>query len=314
MPEWTTQQQTAIDARGRSIIVSAAAGSGKTAVLVERLLRILSDYEHPVRADRIIVVTFTNDAAAQMKQRLSKALTARLSELEDSPEYEWLLEQRIHLAGAKISTVHSFCFDLIRENADALDVQPNFAIAEPGQESICQRHALDTVMERWTAEKPEMQLLYDHFCVKSDSDMESLILGIADFLGSVAFPEQWFRDARRLASDPGRLFKLLREHTFCALRGVIALYGKAEPFAIEALSEDKENKFVLRLREELTALQTQLDYLEEEPMESFCKEPLKHEVVFERFTPPKKNVVTEYKDAFTKLRTMAKLLKQLLMR
>ena len=83
MPEWTTQQQTAIDARGRSIIVSAAAGSGKTAVLVERLLRILSDYEHPVRADRIIVVTFTNDAAAQMKQRLSKALTARLSELPE---------------------------------------------------------------------------------------------------------------------------------------------------------------------------------------------------------------------------------------
>ena len=205
MPEWTNQQQTAIDARGRSIIVSAAAGSGKTAVLVERLLRILSDYEHPVRADRIIVVTFTNDAAAQMKQRLSKALTARLSELEDSPEYEWLLEQRVHLAGAKISTVHSFCFDLIRENADALDVQPNFGIAEPGQESICQRHALDTVMERWTAEKPEMQMLYDHFCVRSDSDMESLILGIADFLGSVAFPEQWFRDARCLAADPGSL-------------------------------------------------------------------------------------------------------------
>ena len=306
MPEWTTQQQSAIDARGQSIIVSAAAGSGKTAVLVERLLRILSDHEHPVPADRIIVVTFTNDAAAQMKQRLSRALTARLSELEDSPEYEWLLEQRVRLASAKISTVHSFCFDLIRENADALDVQPGFTIAEQGQESICQRRALDTVMERWTAEQPEMQLLYDHFCVQNDSDIETVILGIADFLGSVAFPSKWFRDARQIAADPDTLFESVRTDICRTFRKVIALYEKAEPLAKEALPDEEDNKFVVRLREELTALREHLAYLENTPMASLCAEPLQHEVVFDRFAPPRKGVVPEYKEAFTQLRTIAK--------
>ena len=117
--QWTTQQESAITERGRSIIVSAAAGSGKTAVLVERLLRILSDHtaDPPVRADSIVVVTFTNDAASQMKQRLIQALTDKLITLEadsDTAQYDWLLEQRACLSSAKICTIHSFCFDLIR--------------------------------------------------------------------------------------------------------------------------------------------------------------------------------------------------------
>jgi ATP-dependent helicase/nuclease subunit A len=302
MPEWTKQQQDAIETRGRSIIVSAAAGSGKTAVLVERLLRILSDHEHPVPADRIIVVTYTNDAAAEMKQRLSKALSARLAVLDDGPEYEWLLEQRVRLSSARISTVHSFCFDLIRENADALDVQPGFIIAESGQESICQSHALDTVMERWTSEKPEMQLLYDHFCAQSDRDIEVLILGIAEFLGAVAFPQQWFRDARRLAADPEALFERIRAGYCRTLADVITLYEQAEPFAQQALPDDPNNKYVIRLHEELIALREHLAYLRDEPMETICADPLRHEVKFATFRGPTKNVVGEFKDSFVRLR------------
>ena len=108
---WTPEQSDAITARNTGIIVSAAAGSGKTSVLVERLVRILADTKEQTSADRLVVVTFTNDAAAQMKQRLSDALTARIS---DEPENEWLCYQQTLLQTAKISTIHSFCFDLIR--------------------------------------------------------------------------------------------------------------------------------------------------------------------------------------------------------
>ena len=114
---WTKEQLDAIEAKDRAIVVSAAAGSGKTAVLVEKLLRILSDREDPVPADRIAVVTFTNDAAAQMKQRLTSALAAA-AELE--PENEWLTAQQALIPSAKISTIHSFCFSLIREMRAAL--------------------------------------------------------------------------------------------------------------------------------------------------------------------------------------------------
>ncbi len=309
MPEWTTQQRAAIETRGRSIIVSAAAGSGKTAVLVERLLRILSDHLHPVYADRIIVVTFTNDAAAQMKQRLTKALTERLSVLEEGAEYDWLAEQRVRLSGARIATINSFCFEMVRENADLLDVLPNFSIAEEGQNSICQRQALNTVMERWTAEKPEMQVLYDHFCVKSDSDLEERILSVGQFLESVAFPDIWIREARRLAENSDILFEQLRRSYCDTLSELIGFYEKGRPIAEQCLTRTdpkKGNKFVTFLNTELIAMREQLAYLKESTRETICADPLAKQVTFPTLSPPRNDVDPAFKEAFTQLRTLVK--------
>ena len=110
---WTEQQQKAIDARDTSLIVSAAAGSGKTAVLTERLVQLLADRDSGVRADRMVVVTFTNDAASELKKRLDSKLRAMINE---SPDDRHLLKQQILLQSARISTINSFCFDLIRDN------------------------------------------------------------------------------------------------------------------------------------------------------------------------------------------------------
>ena len=173
--KWTAQQQSAIEDRGRSVIVSAAAGSGKTAVLVERLLEILSDTnaETRVRAEDIVVVTFTNDAAAQMKQRLYTALSEamnRLGEDADEEQYSWLLQQQSALANANISTINAFCFDLIRENADICGVSPQFRVAEPAEEGIYIRRAMQTVLEHWSRTRREdMEQIFTFFCAKTKS-------------------------------------------------------------------------------------------------------------------------------------------------
>ena len=110
---WTKQQENAINARNTSIIVSAAAGSGKTSVLTERLVKLIADPGSGVRADRMIVVTFTNDAAAEMKKRLDKRLRELINQ---NPGSSHLLKQQTLLQSAKISTINSFCFELIRDN------------------------------------------------------------------------------------------------------------------------------------------------------------------------------------------------------
>lgn len=191
MSVWTKEQLEAITARDTGIIVSAAAGSGKTSVLVERLLGILSDMENRIPADRIVVVTFTNDAAAQMKQRLSAALSEAI---EKDPDNLWLCRQQALLQTAKISTIHSFCFDLIRENIRSLDVSAGFRILDDTEEKLLVRKAAENAFEKLYGEEPEkINELADFFSGRSrgDGELEEAMLKIYDFLMSIPFYEDW---------------------------------------------------------------------------------------------------------------------------
>lgn len=193
MSVWTKEQLEAITVRDTGIIVSAAAGSGKTSVLVERLLSILSDTENKTSADRIVVVTFTNDAAAQMKQRLSAALSEAI---EKAPDNLWLCRQQALLQTAKISTIHSFCFDLIRENIQSLDVSAGFRILDDTEEKLLIRRAAENAFEKLYGENPEkINELADFFSgsVRSDSELEEAVLKIYDFLMSIPFYEDWLQ-------------------------------------------------------------------------------------------------------------------------
>ena len=164
---WTREQENAINARGCSLLVSAAAGSGKTSVLVERLIRILSDSENRVPADRMIVVTFTKDAAAEMKQRLTAALA---SLIEKEPENNWLNEQQLLLQSAKISTIHSFCFELIRDNIQELELTGSFRIMDETESELMISGAISDIVTEYYEKHPEMTgLLYDQFCSRDDS-------------------------------------------------------------------------------------------------------------------------------------------------
>lgn len=193
MSVWTKEQLEAITARDTGIIVSAAAGSGKTSVLVERLLGILSDTENKIPADRIVVVTFTNDAAAQMKQRLSAALSEAI---EKDPDNLWLCRQQALLQTAKISTIHSFCFDLIRENIQSLDVSAGFRILDDTEENLLIRKAAENTFEKLYSEAPDkINVLADFFSgsVRSDSELEEAVLKIYDFLMSIPFYDDWLK-------------------------------------------------------------------------------------------------------------------------
>ncbi len=130
---WTQQQENAINARDTSLIVSAAAGSGKTAVLTERLIQLISDSESGVRADRMIVVTFTNDAAAELKKRLDMKLRALINE---HPDDKHLLRQQVLLQNAHISTINSFCFDLLRDNITDQGITSGFGVLDESDNKV----------------------------------------------------------------------------------------------------------------------------------------------------------------------------------
>ena len=117
--KFTEEQQETIDVRGASVLVSAAAGSGKTAVLVERIIKMVSDPEKPVDIDRLLVVTFTQAAAAQMRERITQALSAAV---EDHPEDEHLIRQLTLIHNAQITTIDSFCLYLIRNYFDEIEL------------------------------------------------------------------------------------------------------------------------------------------------------------------------------------------------
>ncbi len=191
--KYTKQQQDAIDVRNSSVIVSAAAGSGKTAVLTERLARLLADPQANVKADRIIVVTFTNDAAAEMKTRLDSKLAELISEY---PDNKYLLEQQVLLQNAKISTINSFCFDLLRDNINEYDITSGFSVLKESDEDVIKSQAMEELFDFYSHEDYEtLSALYDSFCFSDKENLVEAIRKTDKFLESVAIDELWLEKA-----------------------------------------------------------------------------------------------------------------------
>ncbi|MBP5378800.1 MAG: UvrD-helicase domain-containing protein, partial [Ruminococcus sp.] len=190
---WTQQQQNAIDARDTSLIVSAAAGSGKTAVLTERLVQLIADRESGVRADRMVVVTFTNDAAAELKKRLDSKLRALINE---RPDDRHLLRQQILLQSARISTINSFCFDLIRDNTGENGVTSGFSVLDDTDNKVLRANALEELINYYSAnEYDKISFMYDRFCIKDEKCLVEVIERADNFLSSVAMSDKWLETA-----------------------------------------------------------------------------------------------------------------------
>ena len=141
---WTKEQQKVIDQRDADILVSAAAGSGKTAVLVERIIQKITDEEHPMDVDRLLVVTFTKAAAGEMRERIAAALDRKVREC---PQNQHLVRQLSLIHKAQITTIHSFCMSLIRDYFYILGIDPNTAPGEEGQLSLMREQVLDEILE-----------------------------------------------------------------------------------------------------------------------------------------------------------------------
>ncbi len=194
--KWTKPQQDAIDAKEQDILVAAAAGSGKTAVLVERIIKRITDENKPVDLDRLLVVTFTNAAALEMRQRVTAALNERL-ELE--PENENLRQQLALLPKASITTIHSFCHRIIRSNFNILGLDPGFRLAETTENELLRLSALEEVIEEMYEDpvysEDFLKLTEAYLNIKNSESFYILINSIFDFSMSLPNPAKWLKNA-----------------------------------------------------------------------------------------------------------------------
>ena len=178
-PKWTPAQRAAIEDRGGALLVSAAAGSGKTAVLTERAVRLITDPDHPVDADKLLIVTFTNAAAAELRARIGQALL-RLS--QQQPHNTSLRRQRMLLQRAPICTIDAFCLDLLHKHFQALDIPPDFAPADPGSVEVLRASALAETLEN-AYRDPDFCAFADLYGKgRTDQAAGNTILHVYDFL------------------------------------------------------------------------------------------------------------------------------------
>lgn len=193
--KWTAEQQKVIDTRDRNLLVSAAAGSGKTAVLVERILAMVKDPVRPLDIDQLLVVTFTRAAAGEMKERIGQALQ---KSLEEDPENEHLQRQQTLLHHAQISTIHGFCSYVIKNYFQMIDLDPVYRMADEGEIRLLKSDVIQNVMEeQFAAKEPSFTRFVESYATgKRDDGLDDMVLKLYEFSMSYPWPEQWLEECR----------------------------------------------------------------------------------------------------------------------
>lgn len=188
----TPMQQKAIDTKG-NVLVSAAAGSGKTAVLTERVVSMLKDKSNPISADRLLIVTFTNAAAAEMRARIEKKL---FEEIQKDPENIGLIKQKYLLPSADISTIDSFCIRMLRENFEKCDIEPDFKIIESAKEALITQKVISSLIEENLQNNPqELKLLLELTgCENDDERLCDTLKSIQLYINQLPFPKDYIND------------------------------------------------------------------------------------------------------------------------
>lgn len=260
--KFTPEQQRVIELHNSNILVSAAAGSGKTAVLVERIIRMICDGEHPADIDRLLIVTFTNAAAAEMRERIAAGITARL---EADPGNEHIQKQSALLHNAQITTIDSFSLFLIRNHFNEIGLDPDFRVADEGEIKLLQQEVLAQLLEdayagQFVPEAPEQfHACVEYFCPGGrESVLEQHILNLSRYAGSFPWPEEWLEERKNdyaagnmealVHSDYGRyltervnrtvegcLEKLQEVKRLCELPDGPYMYGELTEAEIEQL-------------------------------------------------------------------------------
>lgn len=269
---WTAEQEQAISLSERNLLVSAAAGSGKTAVLVERIIRKITEGSNPIDIDRMLIVTFTNAAAAQMRERIGEAIEKKL---DSDPENIHLRRQSTLIHHAKITTIDSFCLSVVRDYFNRLDLSPDFRVGDPGELKLLRADVMDRLMEDKYADGDEafLQMVESYASGKADGGIRELIERLYDFSMSYPFPEKQREIWRKeLQANGGGLDDQLWVKEL--LEDVHRLAGEAAKLYRDALKEaegDSELAFyapmfssdllgVLRICEEETFAGVQLAF------------------------------------------------------
>jgi ATP-dependent helicase/nuclease subunit A len=229
----TEEQSLAINATGCNLIISAAAGSGKTSVLIKRLMRIITDEANPTPIENILTVTFTNNAAYQLKSRLAKELAA-------IPKTKWLLRQIRFLPAAKISTIHSFCIDIIRNNCEQFDITSDFRLMEEYESKLLISDAVKSVLEtEYENSFEDMVKLNYFFCKGSDENLEKLLTKLYEWTVQTLDCKSKIYDIVAKSEMPTDILFAMAES--------VHDYIKAEKIAKNAISLSDAEPMVLEL-------------------------------------------------------------------
>lgn len=185
--KWTDRQLRAMENRKKLTVLSAAAGSGKTTVLVERALRLLLDEEHPVSADKFLIVTFSNASAAEFKKRIEKGINERIKQF---PQNNYIKSQKVALQKADISTIHAFCIKLVRENFESLDISADFTICDEALAASLHRKAIEKAMNYGYELEDFRQLVSFYGKSSSDKDIREFLSRMNYFFSALPHPIQ----------------------------------------------------------------------------------------------------------------------------
>lgn len=263
---WTKEQQQVIQLGNRNILVSAAAGSGKTAVLVERIIHKITDKNHPVDIDRLLVVTFTKAAAAEMRERIGVAI----DKLRETQKEDVNLERQLTLIhNAQITTIDSFCLYVVRNHFQEINLDPNFRIADPGEIQLLEKDVLDEVFEANYATEGNARFLYliDAYSGKrNDQAVKDMVLKIYHLSQSNPWPKSWMEGLCSLyqAESAEALLQtdLIKEITEYAKTMLIDAGKRFQALYPLALAEDGPAKYYETLENDVKLL-SHVEELEE---------------------------------------------------
>lgn len=219
--KWNAKQKEAINARNADILVSAGAGSGKTAVLVQRIIEMICDKKAPVDINRLLVVTFTKKAAAEMKERITNELLTRL---RSEPGNKNLTRQFMLLSQSKISTIHSFCLDVIRNNFGQAGLEPDFKIIDENLNKLLWEKALQKTKENVLNDE-NLSHLFDYYGFSKNGEaIDSLVAAMHKVCVAQPFPDIWIKQAQEnfLCDNITEMefLKVIMENVVIILKGI----------------------------------------------------------------------------------------------
>ena len=291
--KWTEEQNAAIVTRKCNLLVAAAAGSGKTAVLVERIIRIITDEKNPVDIDKLLVVTFTNAAASEMRERIAAAIS---KSLEANPNSKILQRQLTLLSRANITTMHSFCLDVIKNHFYTIDLDPSFRIGDDTEGTLLKNEIIDELFEEYYENDDEdfKRLLEAYSGSKDDKELRELILSLYRFSMSGPWPEVWLKDkAEEFNIDTledlnnTEWVNILKESIRVEINGFINMYRKA----IELINDtDGLEPYLVTFNGDLSYLENVYGTLNEGLEEIYKSLNI---IKFERIKTVKKSAVSD---------------------
>ncbi len=262
--KWTDEQLLAIETRGKNLLVAAAAGSGKTAVLVERIIKIITDDNNPVDIDKLLVVTFTNAAASEMRERIGDAISKKLEEMPDS---KMLQRQLALLNKSNITTIHSFCLDIIKNNFHLIDLDPGFRIGDETECTLIKQDVLIELFEdKYDKEDEGFLNLIEAYCANRDDErLREIVLKLYNFSMSGPWPSVWLREKAQEFNinsldelEKASWYKVLKESLYLDLNNAKNSLDEA----IKICEEDSDlAPYLLTLKPELNGIENAINSL-----------------------------------------------------